>query len=54
MWLHVGEVEVEVKLVSVIARTAGGKFRAVVSKLSSKEIEAVRNRRFGINLPCID
>lgn len=45
MRLHVGEVEVEVKSVPVIARTPGGKFRAVVSKLSPGEIKAFQIRR---------
>lgn len=37
MRLHVGDVKVDIELVSAIERTSGGKFRAVVSLLHQRE-----------------
>lgn len=40
---HVGTVETHVKLVDKIDRTASGKFRAVICKLSATQKDALRN-----------
>lgn len=45
---HVGEVEVEVTLVPVLPRTAAGKFRAVISKLTPEELQTVKQRNLGV------
>jgi phenylacetate-CoA ligase len=44
MRIHVGEVETTVHTVPSIARTGSGKFRAVISKLSSEDKARVRER----------
>ena len=47
MHLHAGEVRVDVHLVDQIERTASGKFRAVICKLSQDEKDRVLNRVSG-------
>lgn len=53
MRLHVGDVKIEVKEVSLIPRTAGNKFRAVISRLTPAEIKTVQNQRSLRNLSSI-
>ena len=45
MRLHAGDVRVEVKEVSLIPRTKGNKFRAVISRLSQEEIKALQSQK---------
>ena len=45
MQLHVGNVHTEVKSVDAIARTASGKFRAVICNLSREEKTLIRQTR---------